>query len=215
MNNRDVRVKSRIRQVYDNSTSNNKINLNKPINKINNNSDDNNKKITELKNDKHLRKEDIDYNAIIILPSYNRYNKLIKILEQLYTQKTKYTFLPIVINDGSNDIKYDQIPNKFNNIKYIKNERNYGLKHYWKTFNKLLNEVKQCNADCIIQIDDDFILCDNFIDRLNDLFFSIKENDNNYIAIKYHLGVLGERKKINDNWFDKTKRFQDVDGGTL
>lgn len=159
-------------------------------------------------------KENVDYDCIIIISSFERYNKLRNILEQLFSQETKYTFKVIILNDGSEDKNYNTLQNEFTKIEYYENATNNGKDSYWKSINFLLKKAKQYKTHSIIQMDDDFILCKSFIDLLMDKFFEVKYEDNKYMAIRYHVGKL-DTNYVNEDYFDYTKRFQGVDGGTL
>jgi hypothetical protein len=119
------------------------------------------------------------------------------------------------MNDGSTDKRYDDLENIFPNIIYLKNEVNGGKVLYWKTVNVIFQELKKYTAHAIIQIDDDFILCNNFINRLMDVFFKAKEENNAYMGIKYHIGSFDKDKKFSEDYYDRTKIFQGFDGGSL
>jgi len=159
-------------------------------------------------NEKYKKREYVDYDCIIIISSYQRYNKLYSILNQLYTQRTEYTFKVIVINDGSDDRRYKLLINLFNNIDYFENDINNGKRKYWKTINNLLKKASEYKSHTIIQIDDDFILCDNFINKLMSLFFKIKRENNKYVAIYYHNSGIAKNVK---RWGLR----QWLDGGSL
>jgi hypothetical protein len=137
-------------------------------------------------NKKYIRKNNVDYDCTIIISSYNRFNKLYSLINQLQTQETNYSFKIIILNDGSTDNRYDSIFSDYNNVIYTKNNKNCGKKYYWKSINKLFDIIVQYKSHAVIQIDDDFILCNKFIDKLMNLFFQIKEQNNKYVAIHYH-----------------------------
>lgn len=147
-------------------------------------------------------------NASIIISSYNRFDRLSGLLNQLYSQTTKYDFKVIVLNDGSNDKRYHSIIDEFPEVKYIHKNQNGGREGYWVCFNNLLNESKKFKSDVLIQLDDDFLLCNNFLDRLLDTYYNLNKT---YDVIRFHRGVL---KHKNEN---KPKEHTEsgVDGGTL
>jgi predicted nucleic acid-binding protein len=64
-------------------------------------------------NRKYIKKKSVDYDVIIVIGSYNRYEKVNRLINQLYTQETKYKYKVILYNDGSNDDNYDNIPNDY------------------------------------------------------------------------------------------------------
>jgi hypothetical protein len=164
---------------------------------------------------KYIKSEFVDYDVLIYISSYNRYEKLMRILSQIHTQKTKYSFKLIVMNDGSTDKRYKNIKFVFSNILFLKNKINGGRALYWKTTNTIFQEIKKYNAYAVIQIDDDFVLCNNFINKLMNEFFRLKELSNTYMGIRYHIPMYRENEIINDDVFDKTKNFQGLDGGSL
>ena len=74
-------------------------------------------------------------------------------------------------------------------------------------------KASEFQTHAIIQLDDDFILCNGFLDRLVDTFFEIKEKSNDYMIFTFHLYSFHEKKPIESWWFDEKKVF--VDGGML
>lgn len=120
---------------------------------------------------KYVKEENVDYDVVICVTSFERYVKVRRILKQLHSQPTKYTFKFCLMNDASTDKRYDTLVEEFPNIVYLKNEVNGGKKEYWKTVNKLWAEGSKYNCHGFLQIDDDFILCNNFLDTLMDEFF--------------------------------------------
>lgn len=163
----------------------------------------------------YVKKENVDYDVVIYISSYNRYNKLERILNHLFTEETKYSFKIIVMNDGSTQYRYNKITKKFPEIIYLKNKKNNGKLLYWKTLNNIFNNIKEINTHAVIQIDDDFILCKNFLNKIVDLFFEIKEENNSFMLIKYHLGALDSPNIDENTHFNSDLKFQGVDGGTM
>jgi len=163
----------------------------------------------------YIKSETVDYDAIIIISSYERYDSLKNILTKLYSQETRYSFKTIIVNDGSIDKRYNKLKKEFKNIKYLKNNINGGVKYYWRTINKLLCESKKYETSAIIQMDDDFILCDGFLNNLIDTFFELKKENNSYMLVKYHLGKLDNILIDPETFFNPKLNFQGADGGTL
>jgi len=156
---------------------------------------------------KQIIKDEISYDAIIMISSYNRYKKLLSILNQLFTQETKFLFKVIVYNDGSTE-NYDELPILFPQINFINGKINNGKKKYWESITRLWKEIKShYNTRTVIQIDDDFILCENFIDTVIDFFMEKVKINPNVMAISYH---------VNPDYKQKRWGFDDwVDGGAL
>ena len=165
----------------------------------------------------YVKKEIVDYDVIICVASYNRYFFIENILNKLFTQKTKYRFKVILCNDGSDDIRYLNLPKKYPEIDYLKNKENYGSDRYWVTINRLWGCASKYKSHCLIQIDDDFDICIDFLEILLNVFFKIKEENNCYMGIRYHYGmaVNGKRKYVYNSYYNPQKRFQGVDGGSL
>jgi GT2 family glycosyltransferase len=156
------------------------------------------RKMRKLKNQNDL-KEKVD--VCIIISSYNRKEKLKRLIDQLNTQESKYTFKIILYNDGS---KGYRIFKTIENLSYIEGTKNHGKFRYWKTITKLLQRAFNLyDFKYLIQMDDDFILDDNFIDKLVDKYKEIKKEDKKYIAIHYHIGQTIEEKQWGlDYWID-------------
>lgn len=161
----------------------------------------------------YQKKIDVDYDVVFCVSSYNRYEKIERILTQIFSQETKYTFKFILLNDGSTEPEYDNLKYLFPDIIYIKNEIAGGKLNYWKTINKMWKVAEDINTHAIIQLDDDFILCKNFLNTLLDKFFEIKEINNDYVALTFHLYNFSETKPIEEFWFNEREVF--VDGGML
>lgn len=178
---------------------------------------DNNKKVNISKEyGLYEKKENVEYDAVIYIPSYDRYDFLYTILDDIFNQKTKYTYKVVVLNDGSKDIRYKTLKDYFPDIEYLENKFNGGIMLYWDTTNKILKKLKKYITNAYIEIDDDFKICNNFLDTLLDLFFEKKKENNKYFAIRYHIGTIKDLNDFNPNtFFDEKKRFQGTDGGTL
>ncbi len=148
----------------------------------------------------------VDYDAVIVIASYDRFIKLNRILTQLYEQPTKYKIKVIVYNDGSTDLYYNKLKNIFPEIDYIIGEVNNGKYNYWKTITTLFKKSSEYISHVVIEIDDDFFLSNNFIDTLIDKFFEGKNISNKNVAIYYHITAGAV-----DTW----KSTNRVDGGIL
>ena len=145
----------------------------------------------------------VDYDMILVVSSFDRYEKLCNILEQLFSQEHHYTFKIIIINDGSNDIRYNEIKKLYPLTEVIHKSTNNGKRRYWSTLTDLLQQAATYKSHATVQIDDDFILCSDFVDKLMDLFFKVKKTNNNFVAIYFHYTE------------DKDRTTVSIDGGTL
>ena len=154
----------------------------------------------------YVKKNDVDYDAIVIISSYNRYSKVNRLLSQLFEQQTKYTFKVVLLNDGSDDKHYLTLSKRHPELIYFENNINLGKKLYWESMTKLFQKASEYTSHAIIQIDDDFIICNNFIDKLMDEYFKSKEQDNKNVAIYHHI-PKGLKELL--------KNVIRIDGGTL
>lgn len=159
------------------------------------------------------KRVDIEFDIVFCVSSYNRLKKMERILNQLFTQKTKYRFKFILMNDGSTEKRYAGLKHKYPEIIYMKNRDSGGKVNYWKTINAMWHEAEKFSTYGIVQLDDDFILCDNFLDTLLDKFFEIKEESNDYMIFHFHLYNFDKDKPLEPFWFDENEIF--VDGGML
>ena len=133
------------------------------------------------------KKTVVDYDAVVIISSFDRFKKLCRIFKELHQQESKYKIKIIIYNDGSTDMDYDKIPELYPDVIYLNNEVNNGKHMYWETITTLFKKASEFVSHVVIQIDDDFILCENFIDNLIDKFFESKGIDNRNVGIHYHI----------------------------
>ena len=150
----------------------------------------------------------VDYDVVIVIPSYNRFKKLNRILKQLHEQETEYHYKIIIYNDGSKDINYGKLPKMYPEINYIKGVENNGKHKYWETITTCFKRAGEYVCNAVIQIDDDFILCDKFIDKLMNSFFEGKKINNKNVAIHYHFHQERDKR----SWWGMENG---IDGGAL
>jgi glycosyltransferase involved in cell wall biosynthesis len=143
---------------------------------------------------------------IVLISSYNRYNNLLTLITQLQKQPTIHNIRIIVSNDCSTDKRYKTIKNSLSNIEIINTEENNGKRGYWKTINNLFNPLKETEFDYIIQLDDDFTLCNSFIDTTITLMANTINNNNNIGVMSLHLcskeEIKGNRWGLGNRWVD-------------
>ena len=158
------------------------------------------------KSPKHefIKKTDVDYDVVICIPSHNRYEKLKRIINQFYSQSTRYTFKFIILNDGSIDNRYDTLKKEFPDITYLKNEVSNGKAMHWYCYNQMWKYLKPIYCHAILQTDDDFIFSDNFLNNIMDLYFEKKKNNDLYMGIGLHLWSLNENS-VMESWWDNTE----------
>lgn len=146
------------------------------------------------------KKEKVD--LIFVIPTYNRYEMLRNLITSLTKEKTDVKHKVFVLDDASNNhLKNKEVCSNIDNLVYDNNKHNNGKKMYWKTFNTMLNFAKKYQFKHLVQIDDDFDLCENFIDRINNL--SDKHNNS---FVRYINTGSPKLRWDTVNW---------VDGGTM
>lgn len=154
----------------------------------------------------------VDYDVVICIPSNNRYDKVKRLISQFNEQSTKYTFKLILLNDGSNDNRYSKLINDFPEIIYIENIKSNGKLLHWYCYNQMWENLKNIECHVVLQMDDDFIICDNFLDIIVDKYFEQKDIDNNIRGISLHTWSFRKKKIIHESWWSD-KNF--VDGISL
>lgn len=158
-------------------------------------------------NNKYDKKKIVDFDLIILIGSFNRYNKLKKLIDQIYLQDSNYSFKIILCDDGSTDKRYSKVlSKKFPEIEIIKNEENNGKLGYYKTMTNLWGCASKYSCHGICHLDDDFIVCNEFINNLFDVFFRKKEENNKIVSVYFH-----KTSKENHKVIDEYR----VDGGVI
>jgi hypothetical protein len=145
-------------------------------------------------------------NVIVVIFSYNRFDLLNRLLTQLNSQENKHNLTIIVSDDKSPDNRYLSLNNLYEGLHIIRSETNNGKKGYWKTVNTVLEYIKNKDFDYLIQLDDDFEICDNFIDLVINFFDDIKNKTERLAAISLHLNStidgIGNRWGLGNSWVD-------------
>ena len=84
------------------------------------------------------------------------------------------------------------------------------VKH-WYCYSQLWEFLKDIKCHVVLQMDDDFILSDNFLNTIIDLFFHLKETDNTMMAIAPHIWSFKKECELEKWW----SRRDFVDGIAL
>jgi len=168
--------------------------------------------VANLPQESAYRKKDfVDYDVVICIPSYNRYKKVKRLIKQFYEQSTKYSFRIVLLNDGSTNVWYDILPQKFPEIIYLKNETPNGKVLHWYCYNQMWDKIRDIKCHVILQMDDDFILSNNFLDTIVDLFFQKKSENDKIMAISPHKWSFRQHADFESWW----QRKDFVDGIAL
>lgn len=144
----------------------------------------------------------VDYDVVICIPSHDRYEKVKRLLTQFHEQKTKYTFKIILLNDGSTNKSYDNLINEFPEIIYLKNEKPNGKVLHWYCYNQMWKNLKNIECHAILQMDDDFILCDNFLDTIVNIYFEQKNKNDYMVGISPHTWSFNKITTNNEHWWN-------------
>jgi hypothetical protein len=154
----------------------------------------------DLVENNYIKKENVDVDIVICIPSHDRYEKLKRIIEQIKDSNSKYSYLIVILNDGSSDERYNTLVNEYPNIIQIVNSVPNGKALHWFCYNQMWNVLKGCICHAVLQMDDDFILCDNFLDIIVDLFFEKKNVNSRIMAISPHLWSFKKACKYESWW---------------
>lgn len=149
----------------------------------------------------------VDYDVVICISSHNRYDKVNRLINQLYAHDKKYLFKIILLNDGSDDERYDILLEEFPDIIYIKNEKPNGKVNHWYCYNQMWEYLRNITCHAVLQMDDDFILCNDFLNIILDMFFELKKANDNIIAIAPHLWSFKKESRFESWW--KNNHFID------
>jgi glycosyltransferase involved in cell wall biosynthesis len=141
-------------------------------------------------------------DIVICITSYNRYDNLKSLINQILTQQTKYNYHILLINDGSTDYRYNYFFDYSKKLTYVNKIKNGGKNGYYQTINDIWKLIPDYNPEFVIQSDDDFILCPDFIDTLVDEFKSIRFNNHNLLSLCPHLYSFNKNSQSEKFWSD-------------
>ena len=111
-----------------------------------------------------IRYSDSNVDLCFLIPSYNRYDKLVNLLNQINSYPNTKV---IIFNDASTDDRYMNIENTFRNVKVIHNVVNNGKDGYNNTIKTLFSEAEKTNNTYFALLADDFVLCQSFVKNLS------------------------------------------------
>jgi hypothetical protein len=133
----------------------------------------NNKIMLHISNKEKFNFSERKKQIHIAIPTYNRPHLLLRLLKQLQTYvnelSKQFEFHIFIYNDASTQ-DYDKVISFLKSIdawyfNYKVNEWNYGIKLYSNVYNRIFADVRKSKADYFIQMPDDSVLVNNFINR--------------------------------------------------
>lgn len=146
-------------------------------------------------------------NIFISICTFNRSETLKNLLTDILNQKTSVNFFISIFDDNSEE-NYSFINDfKGSKLVYYKSRVNNGKQRYWVNINHQLKLFQSLGFDYFLQMDDDFLICDNFLDLCI-------ENIKNHTSVNKKTMAMRIHKDFRANkiiW--GTKNW--VDGGTL
>jgi hypothetical protein len=137
----------------------------------------------------------LDY--LFLIPTYNRYDYLVLIIDKIIEQSENFNFKIAIVNDSSNDNRYDYLVNKYSCLIYHKNEKNNGKDGYYKTINTILNITKNNPSNNYIFLADDTLPSKKLISSINEYI--------KYGAKVVNIAIYNKNLVTNwglDNWVD-------------
>jgi len=136
------------------------------------------------------------YDIHVIINTYNRPHMLDLLLSDIEKNKSNYSVMVNIYDDGS-EANYTKVLNKYDNINY-KKYGNHGKKRYWELVNKSFYDAKYSNAKYFYKFDDDVKLVDDFFNK----------------TIKIWNKIDDEKKICLNPLLDDLRKGQTVWGGT-
>lgn len=125
-------------------------------------------------------------DIVVCITSYNRFKMVKRLVDQLLIQQTTIKFKILLFNDGSTDENYNIFKNYSDKLTYLHRDKNGGKSKYYQTINILWSELKKYNTKFLLQTDDDFILCPNFLNTLMEKYLDVKEKTPNISMLCPH-----------------------------
>ena len=97
---------------------------------------------------------------VYLITTYDRYDSLINLVNSILSLSQNKKI--IIVDDCSNDLRYENLKNYHTDLIYYKTEENNGKKNYWKTVNLLYQKAKEIDFKYGISLPDDVSLIDDF-----------------------------------------------------
>lgn len=131
------------------------------------------------------------FDMVFLIPTYNRYDMLVEIINEIETQCVYKKYKIIIFDDNSTDKHYGDLTKNHKNIKYYKSETNNGKVDFYKNINYLFNEASQVQSKLYTFLADDLQLSKNFVTYIEDLM-SVEGVE----IINYHIN----KSELYTNW---------------
>lgn len=142
------------------------------------------------------------YDVVICIPSHNRYEKINRLINTIKSQSTDFKYKIILLNDGSSDQRYDFLRKENPDIIYIKNDLANGKTYHWYCYNQMWSKLRDIKTRTVLQMDDDFILCNSFLNKILTIFYTQRQCNPKVIAISPHLWSFKETVDY-EKWWDR------------
>jgi len=125
---------------------------------------------------------------IVIIPTYNRKDKLSKILLQLFEQNLQdnIKLIIVVVIDGSTDGTLDMVHNDYKRVHVLLGDGNWW---YTKSMNEGFKFAQRFSPDFVLTLNDDIEIPENYISTIVNDYFSLGEVD----------CIIGSTSITNDN----------------
>lgn len=119
-------------------------------------------------------------DVLFAVSSYNRPEGVARILDSVRAERSQLSYRVIVLNDGSTTGDYERFRHE-PDVLYLENPCNYGRKRYWESINRLFEAASGFSFRVLVQVDDDFVLCRNFLQEITRL------SESGDGAVHYHI----------------------------
>ena len=120
------------------------------------------------------------YDAVFVMSSFNRAEGVNAVINGIRQDRSELSHLIILLNDGSTTGDYERFRHE-PDVLYLENPCNYGRKRYWESINRLFEAASGFSFRVLVQVDDDFVLCRNFLQEITRL------SESGDGAVHYHI----------------------------
>jgi glycosyltransferase involved in cell wall biosynthesis len=107
------------------------------------------------------------YKYAFLITSYNRYDMLTNMLNEIDNQIGLENIITVVVDDCSTDERYNNLKRLYRDIIVVKTDKNNGVNYNYKTFNTGLDIIKEFKFEQLIYSDDDMELSPRLFEELD------------------------------------------------